>query len=201
MNQLEHQDASTYDGYSEPPSVLNEPIPQYLQQKHQALEDAQPNQTPPLGAQPVSIKTALPSLTTVTTSQVIAIQSKSTVQPRVPTGQKAKMPQGIHFNGDAFYPCDVSIEGHFTGTLSTQGQVTVEIGEIGFVKGTVKSHNIDVRGNVHGVLDCPEGLVSFGPLAVCTGTVTYAKLKIEEGAEVDATTKKAKKESGESSQF
>lgn len=86
-------------------------------------------------------------------------------------------------------PCDVNIQGEFIGTVSVSNGCSIAVEEGGRVEGELKANNIRVNGSVDGALDA-AGLASFGSKSVCTGKVTYSRIAIEEGAEVEATMKK-----------
>ena len=100
------------------------------------------------------------------------------------------LPKGMSFKGDAHFPCDVKLEGMFEGKLTAEPNKTITITQTGDATGEFKATNIRLEGKASGHLTADGGLASFGHKAVYAGQLTYGRLGIEEGAEVDATMKK-----------
>ena len=100
------------------------------------------------------------------------------------------LPKGLSFKGEAHYPCDVLVEGVFEGKLTAEPNRTITVSETGDLTGDVKATNLRINGKGHGQMVADGGLASFGPKANYSGQITYGRLGIEEGAEVDATMKK-----------
>jgi cytoskeletal protein CcmA (bactofilin family) len=100
------------------------------------------------------------------------------------------IPKGLTFIGEATYPFDVRIQGSVQGDISTSAsrKVTVEL-EATF-RGSIEATNVQIDGNAEGEITAANGLANFGPQSVFKGTVNYGRLKINEGAEVEATMKK-----------
>ena len=96
----------------------------------------------------------------------------------------------MSFKGDAHFPCDVKLEGMFEGKLTAEPNKTITITQTGDATGEFKATNIRLDGKASGHLTADGGLASFGNKAVYAGQLTYGRLGIEEGAEVDATMKK-----------
>lgn len=113
-----------------------------------------------------------------------------TQQHAVPEKVVCKIPNGVTFKGEASYPCDVLVQGSFQGQLTATTGQTVTIAGTGSVEGHVRAANIRVDGQADGKLEAPGGLVRFGPQSKCTGEVLSGRLAIDEGAEVEATTKR-----------
>ena len=100
------------------------------------------------------------------------------------------LPKGMSFKGDAHFPCDVKVEGVFEGKLTAEPNKTITITQTGDATGEFKATNIRLDGKASGHLTADGGLASFGQNSVYSGQLTYGRLGIEEGAEVDATMKK-----------
>lgn len=135
---------------------------------------------------------AAPVPASLTDSAILKIpvqESKATK-----TGPAAAcIPKGVKFTGEAFIAGDMQINGNFVGKLNAGSTSAIEISSTGHVQGDIEALDIIVLGEAHGNLMARQGRVSFGENAICTGHVTAAKLRIEEGAFVDATTKMIKK--------
>jgi cytoskeletal protein CcmA (bactofilin family) len=100
------------------------------------------------------------------------------------------LPKGLTFKGEAHYPCDVRIEGVVDGTLTAEPNRTITVERDGKVKGSLKATNVRVEGTADGEITATGGLASFGVNAVCKGHITYGRLSISEGADVEASMKK-----------
>lgn len=125
-------------------------------------------------------------------SQVVfgKIKDPDTFNASRSTALICKVPKGVRFKGDATFPCDVEIEGDCEGSISTLNGKSISVEISGTVVGELTSENIKVRGLVNGNINASNGLVHFASTAVCTGQVLYSRLSIEEGAELEASTKK-----------
>lgn len=108
-----------------------------------------------------------------------------------PTSSACEIPQGLTFEGTAHYPCSVQIKGCIKGSLVVEKPGEVVIAETGQVDGEMKSQSITVNGSASGTVDASGGSVNFGPQARCEGNIFYARVSIAEGAEIEATMKKA----------
>jgi cytoskeletal protein CcmA (bactofilin family) len=78
---------------------------------------------------------------------------------------------------------DVRIEGSLQGDVSATGEVNVHDGAT--VRAQIGARDIVVTGNVDGNI-VAEQLVSIGDTAVITGEIRAARLRIDEGAHVNA---------------
>lgn len=102
------------------------------------------------------------------------------------------IPPGMKFKGTADFPCSVRIQGEFEGKVTAAEGFTITVESAGVLSGESHATNIRIEGKADGVIEASGGLASFGPKATCTGEVRYTRLAIEEGADVEASMKKAK---------
>jgi len=86
----------------------------------------------------------------------------------------------------------VRIQGEFEGKVTAAEGFTITVESAGVLSGESHATNIRIEGKADGVIEASGGLASFGPKATCTGEVRYTRLAIEEGADVEASMKKAK---------
>lgn len=100
------------------------------------------------------------------------------------------LPKGLVFTGEAHYPCDVRIDGVVNGKMTTEPDRTITVESEGKFKGYLKATNVRIEGEVDGDITAAGGLASFGQNSVCKGQITYGRLKIAEGADVEASMKK-----------
>ena len=98
----------------------------------------------------------------------------------------------MKFKGTADFPCSVRIQGEFEGKVTAAEGFTITVESAGVLSGESHATNIRIEGKADGVIEASGGLASFGPKATCTGEVRYTRLAIEEGADVEASMKKAK---------
>ncbi|MCY1165259.1 Polymer-forming cytoskeletal [compost metagenome] len=100
------------------------------------------------------------------------------------------LPKGLTFIGEAHYPCDVRIDGVVDGKVTAEPDRTITVEKDGKFKGSLKATNVRIEGEVDGEVSATGGLASFGPKSVCKGHITYGRLTIAEGADVEASMKK-----------
>jgi cytoskeletal protein CcmA (bactofilin family) len=100
------------------------------------------------------------------------------------------LPKGLMFTGEAHYPCDVRIDGIVNGKMTAEPDRTITVESEGKFKGSLKATNVSIEGEVDGDIAAAGGLASFGQNSVCKGHITYGRLKIAEGADVEASMKK-----------
>lgn len=100
------------------------------------------------------------------------------------------LPKGLAFTGDAHYPCDVRIDGVVDGKVTTEPDRTITVESEGKFKGYLKATNVCIEGEADGEIIASGGLASFGQNSVCKGHITYGRLKVAEGADVEASMKK-----------
>ncbi len=99
----------------------------------------------------------------------------------------AVIPAGLTFTGEACFPADVVIEGHVHGTASTPSSGAAHIAASGILEGSLRAGSARVDGRVQGHIDCPAGVVEFGPTARCEVDVLYLELDMARGSNVQAT--------------
>lgn len=100
------------------------------------------------------------------------------------------LPAQITFTGDANYDSDVRIAGSVVGTVSSKETHTISVAEGGSVKGTLRAAHLFIQGATEGEHIAQGGLANFTATAVSKGTVTYSRLRIQEGADVEASMRK-----------
>jgi cytoskeletal protein CcmA (bactofilin family) len=96
----------------------------------------------------------------------------------------------LTFTGEAHYPCDVRIDGVVDGKITAEPDRTITVESEGQFKGSLKATNVRIEGSADGDITATGGLASFGAKSVCKGHITYGRLKIAEGADVEASMKK-----------
>jgi cytoskeletal protein CcmA (bactofilin family) len=79
---------------------------------------------------------------------------------------------------------DVRIEGRLEGEVSATGEVSVQ--STGTARAQIAAHDIVIDGTVDGSAVAQQ-LVSIGETAIITGEVRSARLRVDEGASVNAT--------------
>jgi cytoskeletal protein CcmA (bactofilin family) len=79
---------------------------------------------------------------------------------------------------------DVRIEGKLEGEVSASGEVSVQ--STGTVRAQIAARDIVINGTVDGSA-IAQDLVSIGDSAIVTGEVRSARLRVDEGANVNAT--------------
>jgi len=79
---------------------------------------------------------------------------------------------------------DVRIEGRLEGEVSATGEVSVHA--TGTARAQIAAHDIVINGTVDGSAVAQHG-VSIGETAIITGEVRSARLRVDEGARVNAT--------------
>lgn len=102
------------------------------------------------------------------------------------------IPTGMKFKGTADLPCNMRIQGEFEGKVTAAEGFSITVEVAGVLSGESHATNIRIEGKADGVIEANGGLASFGAKATCTGEVRYTRLAIEEGADVEASMKKAK---------
>jgi cytoskeletal protein CcmA (bactofilin family) len=78
---------------------------------------------------------------------------------------------------------DVHIEGRLEGEVAASGEVSVR--PTGSVRAKIEARDIVISGSVDGSV-IAQGLVSIGDTAVLSGDVRSARLRVDEGASVNA---------------
>ena len=126
-----------------------------------------------------------------THSQAPTVAAHAQPSPEViPTEDTSVIPAQITFAGEASFEGDVRIAGTISGTVSAANGRSIVVEKGASVNGTLKSTNIHVEGSTEGDIFASGGLASFSASAVSKGHITYSRLRIAEGAEVEASMKK-----------
>lgn len=110
--------------------------------------------------------------------------------PEIGADRTCVLPKGLSFTGEAHYPCDVRIDGIVDGKITAEPDRTITVESEGKFKGSLKATNVRIEGSADGDITATGGLASFGAKSVCKGHITYGRLKIAEGADVEASMKK-----------
>jgi cytoskeletal protein CcmA (bactofilin family) len=79
---------------------------------------------------------------------------------------------------------DVRIEGNVEGEISATGEVSVQ--STGSARAQIAAQDILINGRVDGSA-VAQGLVTIGETAIVAGEVRAARLRVDEGASVNAT--------------
>lgn len=101
------------------------------------------------------------------------------------------LPEGLKFTGNAFFPCDIEIKGEVDGEIKAAAQKTITVSATGTAKGNLQATNVRIDGKTEGLIKADGGLANFGPSARVSGEVVYGRVSIAEGAEIEASMKKA----------
>ena len=107
-----------------------------------------------------------------------------------PAQESSFIPSQITFTGEATFDCDVRIAGTIVGTVSAAAGRSITVEKSATVNGTLKATNVRIDGTTEGEIQASGGLASFSASAVSRGHVIYTRLRISEGAEVEASMKK-----------
>ena len=127
-------------------------------------------QTQPIAPAPVAANTPAPSEPTIE-------------QPKVADRKESKLVVGhdIKIKGVEISDCDtLVVEGRVEATLDSR---VLEIAEHGVFQGTIAVDQAEIRGRFEGEITVRKQLVIQGTGKV-SGKVRYAKIKVEEGAEL-----------------
>lgn len=100
------------------------------------------------------------------------------------------LPEQITFTGEANFEGDVRIAGKLLGIVCTKDKHTISVEEGGSVKGTLRATHLSIHGTTEGEHFAEGGLANFSSTAVSKGTITYSRLRISEGADVEASMRK-----------
>lgn len=121
-------------------------------------------------------------------------KSLQPTQPAAPSSAPTAacvLPEGVKFTGSAFFPCDIQINGEVDGEIKAAPQKTITVSSTGSAKGNLQATNVRVDGKADGLVKAEGGLASFGTSARVSGEVVYGRVSIAEGAEIEASMKKA----------
>lgn len=122
--------------------------------------------------------------------KVSELRSGQLQAPESGSDRTCVLPKGLTFTGEAHYPCDVRIDGVVDGKITAEPDRTITVESEGKFKGSLKATNVRIEGSADGDITATGGLASFGAKSVCKGHITYGRLKIAEGADVEASMKK-----------
>ena len=112
-----------------------------------------------------------------------APSSTSTPEPKVDERKESKLVVGpdIKLKGVEISDCDtLVVEGRVDATLDAR---ILEIAENGVFQGTIAVDQAEIRGRFEGEITVRKQLVILGTGKV-SGKIRYAKIKVEEGAEL-----------------
>jgi len=141
-------------------------------------EEGQFRQTQPITPAPAPAANAAPALSETTTTT-----ATPRVEPRADERKEAKLVVGpdIKMKGVEINDCDtLVVEGRMEATLDAR---VLEITQHGVFHGTIAVDNAEIHGRFEGELTVRKQLIIQGTGKV-SGKIRYAKIKIEEGAEV-----------------
>jgi cytoskeletal protein CcmA (bactofilin family) len=130
-------------------------------------------QTQPVAAPAPAANAPAPSTTSITETEVEKVTERK--ESKLVVGQNIKI-KGVEISD-----CDtLVVEGRVEATLDSR---VLEIAEHGMFQGTIAVDQAEIRGRFEGEITVRSKLVIHGTGKV-SGKVRYAKIKIEEGAEV-----------------
>lgn len=89
---------------------------------------------------------------------------------------------GTKIVGNVVTEGDIRIDGELDGTLACRGKLVV--GPTGQINGEIDCQNANVSGKVEGKLMVSE-MLTVQSTGKVTGNISYAKLKVELGAELE----------------
>jgi cytoskeletal protein CcmA (bactofilin family) len=95
---------------------------------------------------------------------------------------------GVQFKGDMTVPGCATIDGKFEGTLKAKSLI---VGQTGHVSGEISVETAEVRGALVDHLTVHSKLVVRATGSV-SGSVSYSKIMVEEGGELEGTIEKIK---------
>jgi cytoskeletal protein CcmA (bactofilin family) len=139
-------------------------------------EEGQFRQNQPINPAPATANAAAPAPS----------ESATRAEPRVPAAderKEAKLVVGpqIKIKGVEISDCDtLVVEGRIEATLDSR---VLEITEHGVFQGTIAVDNAEVHGRFEGELTVRKQLIIHATGRV-SGKIRYAKIKVEEGAEL-----------------
>lgn len=167
-------------------------IPDMLRAEAAAVAPAltEPAPTPPMATAAQTLRPATEPLRFV---QKVSENRLASVQPasdQLRDERTCVLPKGLTFTGEAHYPCDVRIEGVVDGKVTAEPNRTITVESEGKVKGSLKATHVRINGDADGDIAATGGLASFGQKSVFKGHITYGRLTIAEGADVEASMKK-----------
>ena len=128
-------------------------------------------QNQPIAPAPVAATTSAPSSTSIESDKKVDERKES----------KLVVGPDIKLKGVEISDCDtLVVEGRVDATLDAR---ILEIAENGVFQGTIAVDQAEIRGRFEGEITVRKQLVILGTGKV-SGKVRYAKIKVEEGAEL-----------------
>ena len=125
------------------------------------------------------------------TMQVLASPLSDEAASQCTSDRGCTFPAHLSFEGSAVFPCDFTVLGSIKGRVELTGNSKMHIATGGCFEGDLVAKNISVDGQAHGAIDVSGGFVGFGETARCTGSIKYGRMSMADGAEVEATMKRA----------
>ena len=92
--------------------------------------------------------------------------------------------EGTSVTGDVKCESNIRIDGTLNGNLITKGKLV--IGPTGRIEGTVECENAEIEGSMNGKIKV-NSLFSVKSTGKINGEAFFAKVKVEEGAELSCT--------------
>ena len=93
---------------------------------------------------------------------------------------------GVIVNGLAIVPGKATLNGHFDGAITAK---EIEIQSRGIVNGTTQAEVISVDGQLNKSIQATD-LLSIGSSGVVKGDISYGKLVVTKGAELNGVMKR-----------
>lgn len=143
-------------------------------------EEGQVRQSPTSNAAPVPAANAAPAPSETTTTTRVETRPETRNEGERKEAKLVVGPQ-IKIKGVEISDCDtLVVEGRIEATLDSR---VLEITEHGVFQGTIAVDNAEVHGRFEGELTVRKQLIIHATGKV-SGKIRYAKIKVEEGAEL-----------------
>ena len=92
--------------------------------------------------------------------------------------------QGTKIKGDIETDGDLRIDGTLEGSIIAKGKLV--IGNSGRISGEIKCQNANISGKVEGTMTVAE-MLSFTSTGNFSGELTYGKMSVEPGAQLEGS--------------
>ena len=99
-------------------------------------------------------------------------------------GSRNHIAQGTKIKGDVETEGDLRIDGTLEGSIISKGKLVV--GSTGEVKGEIKCVNANISGKVQGQMVVAE-MLAVTASGLFSGDMTYGKMSVEPGAQLEGT--------------
>jgi len=99
-------------------------------------------------------------------------------------GSRNHIAQGTKIKGDVETEGDLRIDGSLEGSIISKGKLVV--GSTGEVKGEIKCVNANISGKVQGQMVVAE-MLAVTASGFFSGDMTYGKMSVEPGAQLEGT--------------